>query len=357
MAYITGLVLIDAPASALNNSGKLEGSRTDNAIGVKKIRTREGDYPYVSAQSFRYWLRTVLEQNGSGWKSAPVHREGKIAYTEADPIDNWDDDLFGYMRAESKKADAGAASESLMPLEKDREITRVSPFRVSTLVSVAPSRIVEDFGTMTRHEGNPVPHEHQFYRAHLKGLFSMDLTSAGTFYDGERVGFKNLDKHRRDKAKQRSLQEVTVHKQKAIRLPLAERQARVAALMGAIGNLTGGAKLALHYTDVTPAIIIAAITKGGNHPFQRWITAGESHQTQLHAPSVVQTLEAYKTELLSPIFVGWAEGFLDEHRENLNDVLSKNLSEQQKYFIKHPKVAMDLLTEELSNAKNAKWYD
>src|SRR5207253_604566 len=136
--------------------------------------------------------------------------------------DNWDDDLFGYMRAESKKADAGSKSEKLMPVEKDREITRVSPFRVSTLVAIAPSPIVDDFGTMTRHDGDPVPHEHQFYRAHLKGLFSVDLTSAGTFYDGERVGYKNLDKYRRDKAKERSLQEVMVRKQMAIRLPVSE---------------------------------------------------------------------------------------------------------------------------------------
>ena len=30
-------------------------------------------------------------------------------------------------------------------------------------------------------KGDPVPFEHEFYRAHLQGLFSLDLTCAGFF--------------------------------------------------------------------------------------------------------------------------------------------------------------------------------
>lgn len=55
MAFVTGLMLIDAPASALNNAGAEDGARTDNTIAVKRIRTKAGDYPYVSAQAVRYW--------------------------------------------------------------------------------------------------------------------------------------------------------------------------------------------------------------------------------------------------------------------------------------------------------------
>ena len=95
MSFITGLLLIDAPASALNNVGKLEGSRYENAVGVKLIRSREGSYPYVSAQAFRYWLRDTLQKQELEWKASPIYREKSVAYTYADPIDYWDDDLFG----------------------------------------------------------------------------------------------------------------------------------------------------------------------------------------------------------------------------------------------------------------------
>ena len=89
------------------------------------------------------------------------------------------------MRAPSKKAaavekrsaDASRASET----PTTDTVTRVSPFRVSTLVSIAPVNLTEDFGTMSRHDGDPVPHEHQFYRTTLKGLLSLDLRACGTF--------------------------------------------------------------------------------------------------------------------------------------------------------------------------------
>ncbi len=79
MAFVTGLLLIDAPASALNNMGQIPGA-VENAVGVKVINTREGAYPYVSAQAFRYWLRTTLENGPWGWRAAPVYREEKVAY-------------------------------------------------------------------------------------------------------------------------------------------------------------------------------------------------------------------------------------------------------------------------------------
>jgi CRISPR-associated protein Cst2 len=190
------------------------------------------------------------------WKPAPVIREAKIAYTDANPIEYWDDDLLGYMRAPSKKAgaaekrkgDAARASET----PTSTEITRVSPFRVSTFLSIAPVSITSDFGTMTRHEGDPVPHEHQFYHAVLKGLVSLNLHAAGTFSYVNRTGFRNLDDTRVELAKTKQLEHHG--NEKSYRLPLEQRTQRLAALLRALGIVYGGAKLALHYTDVTPVV-------------------------------------------------------------------------------------------------------
>ncbi len=364
MPYLTGMILIDAPASALNNAGQEAGAKTDNTIAVKKIRTPDGgQYPYVSAQAFRYWLRTNLELSDTGWVAAPIQRQAKIAFTESNPISNWDDDLFGYMRAPSRKADAeGTDTTPMMPLEEKREVTRVSPFRVGTLVSVAPSPIVDDFGTMTRQDGNPVPHEHQFYRAHLRGLFSLDLTSAGTFYDSERVGFKNLDKHRRDFAVEKGLAyvEAGVRKQKAIRLPIDQRQLRVSTLIRGLGALNGGAKQALHYTDLTPAVVFAAVTKGGNHPFYRVIGASKTHQTELNTAALTEILDVYADEFLSPIVIGWAQGFLDDERTKLETLIGERRKEKKSPAIAdvtHPKAALTALADQLQNPAHAAWYE
>ena len=246
MAFVSGTVLIDCPASALNNAGSEAGQRTDNIVVVKQIATPRGSYPYVSAQAFRYWLRTTLERYGDGWKASPVFREKKIAYTDADPVTFADDDLFGYMRAASKKTGA-RAEEADTGTPAQRELTRPSPFRVGTLVSLGPVRVTRDFGTMTRQDADPVPHEHEFYRATLAAPFSLDLAAVGTFFTGQRVGLRNLDDVRAQLAREAGAIEVTVRGQPALRLPArvrAERTAPAARPRAARGRCE--ARLALH---------------------------------------------------------------------------------------------------------------
>lgn len=353
MAFVTGCLVLDAPASALNNAGADQGARTDNAIVVKKINAPDGPYPYVSAQAVRYWIRTNLELNEPRWKAAPVRREGKIAYTDANPIEFWDDDLFGYMRAPSKKSDA-AKDEKASPLEKDREITRVSPFRVSTFVSISVSRPVTDFGTMTRQQGDPVPYEHEFYRAHLLGLLSLDLSASGTFFDGARVGYKNIDSFRREAAQKAGLVEVTLRKQAAYRLPIEQRVERVATLIGSLALLNGGAKQAVHYTDLTPAIVFLAVTKHGNNPFYRMLTSSRTKATQFHVAAFQELMAAYKDNFLSDIYIGWAQGFLDAERHKLEGVLGQ--LNAPRVSLGHPAVQIEKFADLLRAPHGAEWY-
>ena len=129
MAHLSGALLIDCPASALNNFGsQVEMTkperRYDNWSTVKYVRSREGILPYVSAQAFRYWLRDTLK-DVPGWTPSPTFREEKIAYTDANPVDYAEDDLFGYMRApggkgaETEKSEMDWASKGLTGQEKN----------------------------------------------------------------------------------------------------------------------------------------------------------------------------------------------------------------------------------------------
>lgn len=357
MSFVTAMMLIDAPATALNNAGAEEGARTDNTIAVKRIRGRAGgDYPYVSAQAVRYWLRTYLERSVAEWQAAPVFREAKIAYTDANPLRWWDDDLFGYMRAPSKRAGARDADAGKNQTPVTGEITRISPLRMGTVVSIGPVRVVDDFGTMARHDGDPVPHEHQFYRATLQGLVSLDLSTAGTFFRGGRVGYRNLDDVRVKMAAEQKLSEVNVHGQPAFRLPIAERTRRVAALVKAIGELEGGAKLTLHYTDVTPGLIVCAVLKAGNNPFARIIRPNAQGDPEVVVDAFKEILRVYKDQLLSKVFVGWAKGYLDDQRKKVEELSSDDLSGVQLRW-GHPREVMTKLAAELSEKTNYPWYD
>lgn len=327
MAFVTGLFLIDAPASALNNLGTIPGAREENTVGVKMITTKAGNFPYVSAQAFRYWLRTTLKERVPEWKASPIFREEKIAYTDANPIKYWDDDLFGYMRAPGKSDTAKKSREQLTMLDEATPvtdtITRASPLRVSTLVSIAPTNPTNDFGVMSRHEGNPVPHEHQFYRTTLKGLFSLDLWSCGTFSYRSRSGFRNLDDER---VKMISDYRGAEHleAEKSYRLPKEERLARVKALFTGMAHLEGGAKQTLHYTDVSPVFVIFAVTKGGNHIFHHTVGANRAGQPEIKIDALREALQVFADGILSPVYVGWVKGYLDEARAAFEQFMAEH---------------------------------
>ncbi len=357
MAFVTGLMLIDAPASALNNLGNIPGARTDNTVGVKVIRAKDGAYPYVSAQAFRYWLRATLG-GVEGWRAAPIYREEKVAYTDANPILYWDDDLFGYMRAPSKKTSAKEKREADQSRAGETPttdtVTRVSPFRVSTLVSIAPVNIIEDFGVMSRHEGDPVPHEHQFYRTSLKGLFSLDLHAAGTFSYRQKTGFRNLDDVRVEMAKKQAGIERR-ETEKSYRLSPQDRLARIAALFEGMARLEGGAKQTLHYTDVAPALVILAVTGGGNHIFGHVVGATGKGLPELKVDALREAMQVLKDEILSDVYVGWVRGYLDEERAKLEAFAATEAGARVK--ISHPREAYAALIAELKKPENSHWLD
>ena len=362
MTYATGLFLIDANASALNNLGSIEGERYDNSTGVKVIRAHNSFYPYVSAQSFRYWLRQTLQQGSFGWKAAPIYREEKIAYTDANPIEWWDDDLFGYMRAPSKKESAKTKREADTSRAGETEttdtITRASPFRVSTLVSIAPLRPTNDFGVMSRHEGDPVPHEHQFYRTTLQGLFSLNLKASGTFWYKKKTGFRNLDDVRIQIAQNKKLEELK--DEKAYRLPKEQRLQRLTALFQGMAQLEGGAKQTLHYTDVSPAVVILAVTKGGNHIFSHSINANSDGLPQINLEALKETLRVFNEEILSDIFIGWVKGYSEQERAKLDafiETAEAKTANGKVIKISHPRESFLAFIEEMNKAENTSWLD
>jgi CRISPR-associated protein Cst2 len=346
-------MLIDAPASALNNAGSVPGDRTDNKVAVKYIRTRSGAYPYVSAQAFRYWLRNTLEQSDLNWQTAPIYRESKVAYTDANPIVYWDDDLFGYMRAPSKKVEAVEAREGdesqKQFTEVEGTITRVSPFKVSTLVSIAPFTPVDDFGVMSRHDGDPVPHEHQFYRTTLKGLFGLDLRSAGTFWHRAKTGYRNLDEPRSRQARERNLDEYD--NGRAYRLPIEERVERIRTLLQGMALLDGGAKQTLHYTNVAPSLVVCAVTRGGNNPFGHVVAADSRGEPQVNAEALDEALDVFSDQLLSPVYVGWVKGFMDRQRADVEAKVA------QRGIVDHPRRIFERIADDFARSENAGWLD
>jgi CRISPR-associated protein Cst2 len=330
MAHLSGAFLIDCPASALNNFGTMgkmsqEERQYDNWSAVKYIRSRAGLVPYVSAQAFRFWMRETLK-DVDGWTSSPIFREDKIAYTDANPINFAEDDLFGYMRApgSTKELEKLWAEKNMTPQEKEKKfitLTRISPFKVSTLVSVAPvPELTLDFGTMSRGEGDPVPHVHEFYRTTLVGMFSIDLRMLGRFYHVDRTGYMHLDAVRKKIAEDRGL--TPYDSGKAYELDLDTRKARLRQLLEGLSRISGGAKQALHYTDIAPKLLFLAVAKGGNHLFGTAIGADGKGLPKIQTDALEEAGKVFSGDLLSGFYAGLTKGYLDEQRTGLEAALA-----------------------------------
>lgn len=368
--FVMGQLLIDAHASALNNAGNTNENdptapQTDNTVQVKYIWTYDKRrIPYVAAQSLRYWLRTQLAKE-PGWKASPVFREPKIAYSDAEPITFDEDDIFGYMRAASKsteekraakRAEIAAQSTPVDPIVG--ELTRTAPFAVGTITATTSTRITRDFGVMARGEGNPVPHEHQFYLATLTGSFGLDLQTVGTFFDGKRTGYKNVDPARIALAQKAGAVQVELNKMVAWRMPLDVRKRRTGMLLRAIGRLEGGAKRTLHLTDTSPAVLVFAVCKYGNPPFTRLFQGTEDHTTVFRDDVFEEVLRIHGPDMVSDVYIGWARGFLDDERRKLDVLLkTKEALHGKNVHVGHPREIADQFVTVLESRQGDSWFE
>lgn len=319
-----GLILIDVDAAALNNAGKNTMSNFDNAVKTKGIYKNGNSYVYVSGQAWRNWWRTSLQKN-QNWNLSPVIREDKIAFTNADPIQYPDDDIFGYMRAASEVVKDDKGKEKKVNVT----VTRVSPLKNSVLVSASAVRPVENWSSMARQEGDSVPYGKQEYSAVMKGMFSLDLDMVGTFSNYNKTGFQNLsDKLKEEALKLDGTQEIAdpyVANGKLIRLPLETRISRATDTIIALKNIAGGAMQTCNMADVTPKFIILATTKTGNHPFSHVVkSSGDRDETAvLNIKGLREIIEDYKSDFVGKIYIGKRSGFFDDDNAELDKLANE----------------------------------
>lgn len=337
MSYLAGKIVLDVVAGAPNN-----GEGEDNTGRVKKLRVGREEYPYVSAQAFRRWLRDSLPPEESRSEVTRVGKGAKQqAYTAGRPDRHLDDDLFGYMVAVKKE-----------------NFQRDTVLATGTLVSVVPQRPTMDFGTMSRDfpaGEHPVIHSHELYSATLAGDLLLDLPRAGVFEtdgNGLRVAISQTVA---EEAQAAGAESALLRGTAAVRLPIAERRRRIATLLQTLAAVRGGAKQALHYGDRTPSLILLAPLKGGVNPFTRVLGARDGKPVFL--PDVLrEELNAWGDELDGPVLLGWSPGFLGEQREQVRGEL-KDLMEEGRVLLDHPRVLLNQLAERIQQGAHDAWFE
>lgn len=309
---ITGALLIDATAAFLNGAGLGSGEDKNKVIPKtfkEKVNNRFEEVPYVSAQSWRRWLRdTTNEENN--WNPSELRSIGKSEgkestnkiSTELNPVDFPEDDLFGYMKS-------GAKGEE--------SIQRTSPFKTSILKGIRNMRTLNtDEAFVHLKEGTPLPYSTRFYSTHLEGFFNLEYSRL-CVYD-------NLGSHQ-----ELSLELVELHKDKFDvsdlygnkfkRYELKDskniRNKNASGLLKGLAFLRGGAKQSAFGSDVSPKVLILAGMESANPVFNN-IFVGTGEKPALNIDVIKQIATDYKSKLATPIYIGIRAGYL----QNEDDV-------------------------------------
>jgi CRISPR-associated protein Cst2 len=328
-----GFILIDVDVVALNNAGKSNTTNYDNGVVTKKIFKNGRGYTYVSGQAWRYWWRETLKDNHN-WIMSPIIKvDGKNqTFTACNPIKFPDDDIFGYMKALKDLKRDGDGNPILNSKGKeeteDVSVTRISPLKNSVFVSVGSTSTVENPANMSRHEGNPVLYSKQEYSAIMKGMFSIDLNQAGTFYDYFKTGFKNLTESLKNEVLEQKLviefddpfvKDKNGEAKKIVQLPQSVRVQRITDTLAALKTISGGAMQTNNMADVTPKFIVLTSMNSGNHPFSH-IAKSEgmnNDKVLLNIEGIKEVLNDYNEQFQGTVFIGKRSGFMDEYNEEL----------------------------------------
>lgn len=310
---ITGALLIDATAAFLNGAG-LGSGENKNKVIVKtfkeKVNNRFEDVPYVSAQSWRRWLRdTTNEENG--WNPSELRAIGegsdkgstnKIS-TELNPVDFPEDDLFGYMKS-------GSGSEE--------SIQRTSPFKSSILKGIKNMRALSvDEAFVHLKEGTPLPYSTQFYSTHLEGFFNLEYSRLGVY---DNLGsHQELSSELVEKNKEKFIKsDIPYGSKKFPRYTLANadviRKKNASGLLKGLSFLRGGAKQSAFGSDVSPKVLILAGMQSANPVFNN-IFIGTGEKPILNIDAILQIQKDYKERLATDIYIGFRSGYLQNEEE------------------------------------------
>ncbi|MDP1844674.1 MAG: type I-B CRISPR-associated protein Cas7/Cst2/DevR [Sediminibacterium sp.] len=308
---ITGALLIDATAAFLNGAGLGSGEDKNKVIPKtfrEKVNGRMEEVPYVSAQSWRRWLRnTTNEENawspselrGIG-KSEGKESTNKIA-TELNPIDFPEDDLFGYMKSGTKD---------------EESIQRTSPFKTSILKGIRNMRTLNnDEAFVHLKEGTPLPYSTRFYSTHLEGFFNLEYYRLGVY---DNLGsHQELSKDLVEKHKdQFNASNIYGDKFKRYELKDAEtiRKVHASGLLKGLAFLRGGAKQSAFGSDVTPKVLVLAGMQSANPIFNN-LFVGTGEKPALNIDALQQLANDYKDKLATPIYVGIRTGYLQNEED------------------------------------------
>ncbi|MBC7330033.1 type I-B CRISPR-associated protein Cas7/Cst2/DevR [bacterium] len=277
--------------TGLTNLNSGEGG--SQLIDIKRYRWQGKEYPYVSGQAMRFYLKEAIRREVP---SSSVCTPNDIGETCRDVRNCILCDLFGYMGVIRREAGKRGGAD-----------IRLSPVKVSPAMGLLPydENAVVDF--LTR--------RHRLQEGQLEGdivnvELAVNIYKAGVCVDLLRLGRIEELKRGEDDINRIEFKEV---------VPEEERKQRLSLLLSAIADFSDYSKQARLLTDFTPDILLAAAQNNYSHRLQKALSL--ENDCKLNLTVLQQIIREVKKESLK-IFAGLLDGVItngDEVKELLKE--------------------------------------
>lgn len=304
---IKGIELVWLSQTDLTNLNSGEGGT--NLVDVKKYLKEGIEYPYVSGQAMRFYLREAIRRDLS---------KGEFMCTPNDKGENCGDekkclncDLFGYM----------------LPKKGEGAGVRVSPIKVSPAMGLLPldENSALDFLTRKKHKATGEKAEGDIVNVEL----GVNFYKCGISIDIRRIGTnETLD----EKSKILSLEPFIGDNFK---------KERIIKVLKAIQFISDYSKQSRLLTDFTPDIVLGTSQTRYNHRLQKAFELDEKKNLNLERFStIVSEMKNYCN-----IYFGIIPRIIT------NENAVKSQAKKLELEILTPKDVIDILVTEISNNK------
>jgi len=261
------------------------GEGEANFIDVKKYKRKGREYPYVSGQAMRYYLKEAIRRELSDEYMCVPSDKGETCGDIKKCIGC---DLFGFMTTIKKGTKLSTHPEG----HPGGAFTRVSPVKVAPAMGLLPfdDNAVIDFLTR-RHRMAGGKMEGDIVNVEI----GVNLYKCGIAIDIAKIGGE----------------EKIDEKERAVKLEYfleeEERKKRISKVLEAVRYLSDYSKQARLLTDFTPDIILIAFQDVYTHRLQKALTVSGGAINQERLEAVLSDVKEYSPRIIAGVLPGVIE--------------------------------------------------
>ena len=288
----------------------------DNVTFTKKI----GNKGYDSASSIKSSMKKDFIEHGEN--VSQYIKDGKKIITEANPWKFINEDVFGFMRAETIKL----TKEQYDQLDEDTkkmykgntkqtEFTnkatkkREAKFKLNGLIGLGTSKVKKEYG-ICKTSGDSMPYVLESYSDVMQGLFNFDVNSVGKFIISD------------NETQFRDYSNIEAEILGVKDLNLEERKHRVETTLRALQHLAIQSNQSNYLVDTTPKLVILGEYSWGNNVFQ-----GVIKKTGIDIEALKETIEDNEQFRLSKIWIGISSKIMSEQFNINKEELQQQIDE------------------------------